>query len=400
VPLQFAARKCDDSGGASLSYAQCISKNKDLSSGDSGKSGTIEFNVKFTEGFALAFKVKGDTTQVNAGTVYNTETGLTLSGVAIGGTTITNASLADSGTKLMVNFKNIPAGVHIWVTDWNTVAGTSTVGGLQTIQAILTDPTSTASGTATCGGNSYPTQEVTITNGAGSATWEVYYVANAVSSAQKSISFGVVVAFAANPSANLPGLTGSIPGAVSGELAPVSTVDYADSDSKIPRFRDNQIGATVFSINACVSNLLFPFVTNKAGFDTGIAIVNTSLDNYGGTKQPFNTNYQHGACTVYYFDGTTSAPAPQPTADIPAGGQVTFTLQSGGVPGSTSSAQGFQGYVIARCAFQFAHGFAFISDRNPGGVGSQGYLALVIPDRTREASPFDMTNGQGEQLVQ
>ncbi|MGC9970915.1 MAG: hypothetical protein ABSE56_10020 [Bryobacteraceae bacterium] len=407
VPLQFAARLCDDSGSASLSYAQCISKNSDLSSGASGKSGTIEFNAKFTEGFALAFKVRGDTSQINPGTVYNTETGLTLSGTAIGGTTITNASYADSGTRLLLNFKNVPAGVAIWVTDTQTIAGTSTAvfGGTlqQTIKAGLVDPTSTSTGTGTCGGNSYPIHQVTITGGAGSATWEVTFVANTVTSAQKSISFGVVVAYTANPSAGLPGLTGSVAGGVSGELAPISTVDYADSSSKIPRFRDNPLGATVFSINPCVSNLLYPFVTNKAGFDTGIAIVNTSLDNYGGTKKPFNTNYQHGACTVYYFDGTTSAPAPQPTADIPAGGMVTFTLQSGGVPGSTSSAQGFQGYIIATCAFQYAHGFAFISDRNTPSIGSQGYLALIIPDRggSRPADPFTTAGAlSGEQLIQ
>jgi hypothetical protein len=83
-----------------------------------------------------------------------------------------------------------------------------------------------------------------------------------------------------------------------------------------------------------------------------------------------------------------------------------FTLQSGGVAGSTSSAAGFQGYIIARCSFQYAHGFAFISDRNTPSLGSQGYLALVIPDRTdgtRPPAPFTSPDGsvtQGEQLAQ
>lgn len=405
--LQFATRKCDDSGSVSLTYQQCISRNSDLASGASGKSGTLEFNVKFTEGFALAFKTRGTTTQTQAGTVYNTESGLTLNGVAIGGTGITAASYADSGTKLIVRFSNIPAGVAIWVTTTQTVAGTSytgtigTTGYAPTITALLADPTSTSTGTATCGSNSYSIMQVPITAGAGSATWEITSAA-VVLGAQKSISFGVVIAYVANTSAGLPGLTGSTPGAVSGAFAPISTVDFASTSAAVPRFRDNPIGATVFSINPCVSTLLYPFVTNKAGFDTGIAIVNTSLDN-AGNKQPFNTNTQHGTCTVYYFDGTTSAPAPQTTEDIPAGGMSTFTLQGGGVPGATSSAQGFQGYIIAKCNFQYAHGFAFISDRNTPSVGSQGYLALIIPDRAGSRPPDPFTtggSGTGEQLVQ
>ena len=38
--------------------------------------------------------------------------------------------------------------------------------------------------------------------------------------------------------------------------------------------------------------------------------------------------------------------------------------------------------MIAQCRFQFAHGFAFITDGfgGPGRGLSQGYLALVIPD--------------------
>ena len=42
---------------------------------------------------------------------------------------------------------------------------------------------------------------------------------------------------------------------------------------------------------------------------------------------------------------------------------------------------GFQGYIIAQCRFQYAHGFAFITD---GPIGqarvAEGYLALVMDD--------------------
>lgn len=396
-PLQFTTRACDDSGFASLTFQQCYNQARS----------PLAFNVKFTEGFALAFKPRGTTDQTLAGNPYQTESGLTLNGTAIGGTTITNASYASSGTKLQVRFSNIPPGVNIWVTTGPTVAGTTGstvtngVAGFPVINATLNDlGTSTSSASCT---QTYQIQQVPLSGGTGSAIWEITTAIPTPTSAQKSISFGVSLEWTSNTSNGLPGLTGSTPGAVAGLLAPTSTVDYA-SNAAIPRFRENPFGATVFSIIPCVSNLLFPFVTNQAGFDTGVALVNTSLDN-AVAKQPFNTNTQHGTCTVYYFNGTTSAPAPQVTPDIVAGGMYAFTLQSGGVAGATSSAQGFQGYIIARCNFQFAHGYAFISDRNTPSLGSQGYLALVIPDRNgvqaglRVPDPFTTAGANsGEQL--
>ena len=58
-------------------------------------------------------------------------------------------------------------------------------------------------------------------------------------------------------------------------------------------------------------------------------------------------------------------------------------------------AAGFQGYMIAQCGFQYAHGFAFITN----GVGangglSQGYLAGVIPD----VNQVTRATGTGETL--
>jgi hypothetical protein len=46
---------------------------------------------------------------------------------------------------------------------------------------------------------------------------------------------------------------------------------------------------------------------------------------------------------------------------VPAGRQLLAVLSSGGNYGIAAT-PGFQGYMIAQCAFQYAHGFAFISD--------------------------------------
>jgi len=49
-------------------------------------------------------------------------------------------------------------------------------------------------------------------------------------------------------------------------------------------------------------------------------------------------------------------------------------------------APGFQGYIIAVCNFQFAHGFAFISDLGARNL-AMGYLALVLPNQRLVQNP-------------
>ncbi len=48
---------------------------------------------------------------------------------------------------------------------------------------------------------------------------------------------------------------------------------------------------------------------------------------------------------------------------------------------ASTTAAGFQGYMIAVCNFQLAHGFAFISDLGARNL-AMGYLALVLPNGT------------------
>lgn len=127
------------------------------------------------------------------------------------------------------------------------------------------------------------------------------------------------------------------------------------------------------------TTLLFPFVTQQNGFDTGISIANTSADTLG-------TKPTAGHCELNYWGGTIggkgeggAAPPKQSTTVALQGGQVmAFTLDSGGTNGIMPT-RGFQGYIIATCNFPYARGFAFISD-----VGSQklahGYIAEIVTD--------------------
>ena len=142
--------------------------------------------------------------------------------------------------------------------------------------------------------------------------------------------------------------------------------------------------STIFTISACTTNILFVFLTNQAGFDSGIAISNTSVD-------PFGTAPQSGPCKLNYYGETTgggAAPAAQTSAVVPAGKQLTAVLSTGGNYGIAAT-PGFQGYMIAQCQFQYAHGFAFISDVGANRV-SEAYLGLILdsalPSRTLFAS--------------
>jgi hypothetical protein len=124
-------------------------------------------------------------------------------------------------------------------------------------------------------------------------------------------------------------------------------------------------------LNACNTTLLFPYVANVAGYDTGIAVTNAST----GTSVATNAiATQNGACTFTFYGGGSTANAPivgTPIA-VPAGTTQSFLL--------SNAAPGFVGYAVASCTFQGGHGFVFITDGfGGGGRGlSQGYLAVIL----------------------
>ncbi|GEM_PF-494570 len=129
-------------------------------------------------------------------------------------------------------------------------------------------------------------------------------------------------------------------------------------------------------------NLLFAFVSNQLGYDTGIAISNTTLD----TGTGLGATPMQGVCTLNYYcgqTGCTSPPAQTTNAPIPSGQQLTFTLSGGGGYGIAAT-PGFQGYIIAQCQFNYVRGFAYISAQGalPTSNGaSMGYIAEIIEDR-------------------
>jgi hypothetical protein len=232
----------------------------------------------------------------------------------------------------------------------------------------------------TSGSTTDSTGKVALTGGAGAAVWEV---TTSNPGAISSFTIPVSVTYGSNP---LPGLGTAT---VTGNYAPTTTVFTASATEPAPRFVDNPQSATTFTITSCKTNLLFPFLTNQAGFDSGIVISNTSLD-------PFSTVPQRGPCTLYYYgntNGTGAAPNSQTSGTVNEGTQLVATLSGGGNLGIAAT-PGFQGYMIASCNFQYAHGFAFISDLGASRV-AEGYLALVMD---KQMSKFPRTGAASEVL--
>jgi hypothetical protein len=356
--------------------------------------------VRYTENFATAFKQRfiGDSLslpssplgstggfQNNLTTgVYNTESGfvnptLNLPSGANSSNTSTppgTAGLADWGTRFVAVFNNIPNGVNIYVdtasTNLNTAALdqarlTSTeTGAYSAVAGSTSNPISTTSGPA-------GSAQLTVTNGSAIAVWEEI-VSDANSFA--SLSFGVYISYTANPGSNSPALGTTT---VNLSYGPRSTVTTAAS-ANVPRFADTSTATNIFTVVPCLTTLLFPFVTNSSGFDTGIAISSTSTD-------PFGTTPQSGTCTLNWYGTAFTGATPTPTINSGTSYTLLVSTTLNNVTG------GFTGYMIAVCRFQYAHGFAFISDLGARNL-AMGYLALVIPDPTsstagRLATPME-----------
>jgi hypothetical protein len=281
----------------------------------------------------------------------------------------------------MARFNNLPAGVVAYGSLYGVSTGTSAT---IRVRRVTTDVNGDGAFSATAGTSTDAGAPIPISGGTGSAVWEVMY---SDPFTIETVDVQITLAYTANTSSNLPGLG---VGTVNLSFAPLSTVTTRSNSAAIPRFADTSTARNLPAINACSANILFPHVTQRSGFDTGLVISNTSLDTGNAWTA---TAPQNGACKINYYgdtEGGGAAPAAQTSGVIAAGKQLIWTLFAGGVTDTAiKPTPGFQGYIIAGCAFQYAHGFAFISDLGARNL-AMGYLALIlddsIPSRTGFAS--------------
>lgn len=391
---------------------QCESANKSFAADVTAalavqgtKCDASAFKLRYQELFPTVFRrrttkqptpaITGDTPptpdvpQDTLGLIYQSETGFyktTASGrwptalaasasqqntSLIVGTSAGALGLADSGTRLIARLTNVQNGIQVWVPTTVPIVSPQANGvRTGTARLVTTDPNGAGPFSGTPAGSSVNVvgytgglAQISVVGGVGAV---VYEIVDTDTTAIERVEIPVVIAYVSNTSSNLPALGTSN---ANGNLAPLSTVATASTSAPLPRFVDTAANRTMLTINSCRTNILFPFVTNQSGFDTGLAIANTS-------KDPFGTSLQTGACTVNFYGtvGNSKVCLSYPSPSITGGEHFVWSLSSGGAVNATA---GFQGYVIAQCAFQYGHGYAFISD-----IGAQrlamGYLALVL----------------------
>jgi len=373
-------------------------------------------SVTFTEDFATAFKVAGGV-QNTPGVVYNSESGLEIS------TSYGETGIADTGTRLQVVISNIPLGVTVLVDPWMQ----STGAALTAVPPVPSDATLvTGSGTpvdpcpaglGSCG--SFTNAPVAITDGTETTATAVWEITETNPFAVDSLVFGIYATFVGEPGS--PGSPTPNNGAnflqVTGapSFSPLVTA-LSSSNGPIPAFLmgvNTQPTGNIFTVNLCQTILLFPYVTDFYGFDTGIAISNTSEDPLGAG---IGASPQTGTCAVnFYGTGASNlgssgvysslTDTALTNGDIPAGTTWTFALSTIDPGYNSTATYGLVGYAIAVCNFQYAHGYSFVSDTGIRNFAA-AYLALIIPDAPRAPQPFTCSeNGgycaseTGEQLV-
>jgi len=323
-------------------------------------------------------------------------------------TGIAQAGSATQGTRLALSLGSVPQGVSLYVLPvlylyrQNNSAGSSV---FPTYNSNAANITGVAVLTSTdVNGDTAFTSVSTATSPSGalvqvsSSNLVVYEVLFADPNSLEQMDVPLVVSYTSNLSANPPvGLP--VPGTAAtaaGSFAPFYSTAAARQPNTttaypIPRFVPGTSPINILEITKCACDLLFPYVASAGGFDTGIAVANTSLD--PGASFGFGATPQQGGVQFWYYGtvvGGGATPGSQTSNVVPAGGVLTYVLSNGGgainsSAGSTanglSGVPGLVGYVIAQAGFQYCHAFAFISALGAGPTGngiSEGYLGIVL----------------------
>jgi uncharacterized protein (TIGR03437 family) len=361
-----------------LNLAQATGVNQALATNPAATGGATNLEIKLTEGFNTAFRIRGgssptDTTFVHAtpnvpmtypwppGGPY--ESGFYNPGFA--GTNLAGAGLASQGTRLMVKFSGIPAGIMIYAgleqVPYN--AANPLIGSTQHVAAglvsgvdangagpyIATVPTTIV---LTSTGSSIIAAPLTVSGGNATATYEIL-AADPVNIDRLVVGFAL--AYVPDQAGNLPNAGAATVGVT---FAPTSTVTTATSTDPVPRFFDDSPAnsKTAFNIVSSWAPPLAPVLT--APIDGAVAVLMSqplmwtydlsSLENdiYFGTSAspPFLTssgqgsyNTQMSAGTTYYWYvvsknsyGSSQSPTwsfttVQPTAVAVTNGQTNFS---------------------------------------------------------------------------
>ena len=274
-----------------------------------------------------------------------------------------NGGFSTNGVQLLLTFAGIPTGVSLGGCSTTTTSGAVTI--------------TFASGTTITGTNNTVTLEWT-TGPSLTAIDDVIFSCNSVS---------------ASSSATIPLTPGAI--TMTATLAPTGAalsssggVLTSSTTGQIPRYANNPLPSpplTVINITAAQTIMLIPFAVSASGFDTGIAIANTTTDPFGTTN---GARPQNGNLVFNIFPRTGSSCVVTPsTSTVGVGLTSAGILESGRtysvlfsellrVTGSSCPTTA-TGYIFVTANFPLGHGSAFVT--NFTGFTSASNVLILTP---------------------
>jgi len=156
-----------------------------------------------------------------------------------------------------------------------------------------------------------------------------------------------------------------------------------------PRYQSSSISVTVVDIVQAETDMLISFaIKNSSGFDTGIAIANTSTDplgavngatpNDGTVKLTF---YPQGSGSSFSYTTGAGAPGQGLTSGGVLASGKTWTVGLGELLGAISGAPtSFTGYIVVQTSFTNGHGAAYLTDYK--GFTSATPVLVIVPGRS------------------
>jgi len=285
----------------------------------------------------------------------------------------------DSGTEILLTIGNVPAGVTLTfpaVVPGNVAppVGSEDTAGDHLVLAsggTITGPVTSATVLY-----SYTCYSALACD----TVYETFSITPGVADTMESTTGTVTI------QAQVVPVSTPVPGGVPSFTTPPDSVNFIR-----PRWSDTPIpapAAPFVTFAPCSTTLLFPWVVDIPGFDTGVIINNTTQDYTNAAALPASvliappnfpfvvpTTPEQGTCTLYYFP-SNEAPALYQTSPMISTGETWSWIQS------SSPFAGLTGYMMARCNFQYGHGYAAIGQGTSVGTltFAEAYLGLVIPD--------------------
>jgi hypothetical protein len=253
-------------------------------------------------------------------------------GVSINGTNVLYTFSGMLPGSIVSNCVIIPPAGTLWTLTGSGIAGAA--GTTTMVAELISGPTNL-------------TAIETLTLNCGTSTTNPAYLPGTSSG---NASTPITVSMSTFPTGTaLPGLGGTV------SLAG-GTPRYATTGGTVGPVTVIQFGASATG----QTTMLIPYSLSIVGYDTGIAISNTTKDGVFGTDaQGFAALDTAGTINFNFYPADGSPSFAITTASVPSGNSYITTL-SNLLKSSSSTPQTFQGYIIAIANFTHAHGTAFV----------------------------------------